>query len=127
MYLNFTFLFRSPNLSRILGYRSCSSTYTPSSWRRYSPLRTRCIWKHVSWRSHVCTYQNLASVASQNQCQPAPLCNLFCYCCYWSSCSCYVKGYGLSTAIYIYQLYYLSIKYNCNVALKSLYGVVLFI
>ncbi|CAI9780152.1 unnamed protein product [Fraxinus pennsylvanica] len=26
----------------------------------YSPYRTSCIWEHVSWRSHVCSYQDMA-------------------------------------------------------------------
>merc|ERR1711939_754093 len=50
----------TPDLCRVVGYRSCRRTY-PSCWRwGYAPLWPGRVRQHVPWRSHVRADQDLA-------------------------------------------------------------------
>ncbi|CAI9780157.1 unnamed protein product [Fraxinus pennsylvanica] len=44
-----------------MGHWPCRVAYPPCSRRWYLPYRTSYVWEHVSWRSYVCSYQEMAS------------------------------------------------------------------
>lgn len=72
---------RSSDQCWVLGYwQSCGSNSKSSRWWD-PPFWPGCLWKHVSRGPHVCTNQNLASLAPQSEHNPKTICYLFCLGC----------------------------------------------
>ncbi len=52
---------------RVMGYRTCSLSYSPCARRRYTPCWSGCLWQHVPWWPHVRSHKDMAQVAPEDQ------------------------------------------------------------
>jgi len=71
----------SPDLSWIVGNRSCCGSYSSCPWWRYASIRSGCLRKHVPRWTYVRSYQNLAKMAPTHQPEAKKICHLFCFSC----------------------------------------------